>query len=70
MWVPFRYIKMKKDQLNSIIDAGHERLLKQKLKALSIDDKCVKSGDVEPVDFIPTGVFEIDSILGPNMGIP
>ena len=61
---------LKKEQINKVTESDHSRLLKQKLKALGIDDKCIKSGDVEPVDFIPTGVFEIDSILGPNMGIP
>jgi protein RecA len=61
---------LKKEQINKLAESDHSRLLKQKLKTLGIDDKCIKSGDIEPVDFIPTGVFEIDSILGPNMGIP
>jgi protein RecA len=61
---------LKKEQISKLAESDHSRLLKQKLKTLGIDDKCIKSGDVEPVDFIPTGVFEIDSILGPNMGIP
>jgi protein RecA len=61
---------MKKENLNNIISADQERFLKQKLKALGIDEKCVKSGDVEDIEFIPTGVFEVDSILGAGMGIP
>ena len=61
---------MKKENLNNIISADQDRFLKQKLKALGIDEKCVKSGDVENIEFIPTGVFEVDSILGAGMGIP
>ena len=61
---------MKKENLNNIISADQDRFLKQKLKALGIDEKCVKSGDVENIEFIPTGVFEVDSILGSGMGIP
>jgi protein RecA len=62
--------KDNKDNLTKIIDADQLRLLKQKLKALGIDEKCLKSGDVEDIEFIPTGVFEVDSILGAGMGIP
>jgi protein RecA len=61
---------MRKENLNNIISADQDRLLKQKLKALGIDDKCIKSGDVDNIEFIPTGVFEVDSILGAGMGIP
>jgi len=61
---------MARKELNEAIDKDQERLLKQKLKALGIDEKCIKSGDVENIEFIPTGVFEVDSILGANMGIP
>ena len=61
---------MKKDELSELIDKDQERLLKQKLKAVGIDEKCIKSGDVDNVEFIPTGVFEVDSILGAGMGIP
>ena len=61
---------MRKDELSELIDKDQERLLKQKLKALGIDEKCIKSGDVDNVEFIPTGVFEVDSILGAGMGIP
>jgi protein RecA len=61
---------LKKDELSELIDKDQERLLKQKLKALGIDEKCIKSGDVDNVEFIPTGVFEVDSILGAGMGIP
>ena len=56
--------------IQDIIDKDQERLLKQKLKSLGIDEKCIKPGDVENIDFIPTGVFEVDSILGAGMGIP
>ena len=61
---------MRKENLNNIISSDQDRLLKQKLKALGIDDKCIKSGDVDNIEFIPTGVFEVDSILGAGMGIP
>ncbi len=61
---------MSKSELNEAIDKDQERLLKQKLKALQIDEKCIKTGDVENIEFIPTGVFEVDSILGAGMGIP
>ena len=61
---------MRKENLNNIISADQDRLLKQKLKTLGIDDKCIKSGDVDNIEFIPTGVFEVDSILGAGMGIP
>lgn len=61
---------MRKENLNSVITTDQERLLKQKLKALGIDDKCIKSGDVDNIEFIPTGVFEVDTILGAGMGIP
>ena len=62
--------KETKISIQDIIDKDQERLLKQKLKALGIDEKCIKPGDVDNVDFIPTGVFEVDSILGAGMGIP
>jgi protein RecA len=59
-----------KNSIQDIVDKDQERLLKQKLKALGIDEKCIKPGDVDHVEFIPTGVFEVDSILGAGMGIP
>jgi recombination protein RecA len=58
------------NSLQELMDKDEERLLKQKLKALGIDEKCLKPGDIENIDFIPTGVFEVDSILGAGMGIP
>ena len=61
---------MNKSNLSEIIDKDQERLLKQKLKALGIDEKSIKTGDNEHIEYIPTGVFEVDSILGANMGIP
>jgi recombination protein RecA len=61
---------MARKELNEAIDKDQERLLKAKLKALGIDEKCIKSGDVENIEFVPTGVFEVDSILGAGMGIP
>lgn len=60
----------KDDEILDMISKDHERLLKQKLKALGIDEKSIKSGESEPAEFIPTGVFEVDSILGEGMGIP
>ena len=45
-------------------------ILKQKLKALGVSEKCVKTGRTDNVAFWPTGVFEIDSILGEGGGIP
>jgi protein RecA len=62
--------KENKDSLSKIIEADQLRLMKQKLKALGIDEKCLKGGDIEDIEFIPTGVFEVDSILGAGMGIP
>jgi recombination protein RecA len=59
-----------KDIFAEVLNKDQERLLKQKLKALGIDEKCIKGGDIENVEFIPTGVFEVDSILGVGMGIP
>jgi protein RecA len=61
---------MNKNNLNDVIDKDQERLLKQKLKALGIDEKSIKTGDNEHIEYIATGVFEVDSILGANMGIP
>ncbi len=61
---------MSKDSLSEVIQKDQLRLLKQKMKALGIDDKCIKTGDVEDIEFVPTGVFEVDSILGAGMGIP
>lgn len=58
------------NELDKIINSDNQKLLKLKLKALGISDSCVKSGDKEPDNFISTGVFEIDSMLGPKMGIP
>jgi RecA/RadA recombinase len=60
----------KDDEILDMISRDHERLLKQKMKALGIDEKSIKSGESEPTEFIPTGVFEVDSILGEGMGIP
>lgn len=62
--------KDSKDNLSEVISADQLRLLKQKMKSLGIDEKCIKSGDTEEMEFIPTGVFEVDSILGAGMGIP
>ena len=60
----------KNEQDLNMISNEHQRLLKQKLKALGIDEKAVTNGEQEPVEFIPTGVFEVDSLLGEGMGIP
>lgn len=59
-----------KDIFSEVLNKDQERLLKQKLKSLGIDEKCIKGGDNDVVEFIPTGVFEVDSILGVGMGIP
>ena len=53
-----------------MVSNEHQKLLKQKLKALGIDEKAVTNGEQEPVEFISTGVFEVDTILGEGMGIP
>jgi protein RecA len=47
-----------------------EKLLKQKLRALGVSEKCITNGETEEVNFVPTGVFEVDSVLGTGMGIP
>ena len=54
----------------SMVSNEHQKLLKQKLKALGIDEKAVTNGEQEPVEFISTGVFEVDTILGEGMGVP
>lgn len=59
-----------KVSLSHIIDKDKERLLKQKMKALGIDEKCIKTGQSSEVEFVPFGVAEVDSILGSGMGIP
>ena len=46
-----------------------ERLLLAKMKSMGVDTKCVKTGDIEAINFISTGVFEIDTILG-GTGLP
>ncbi len=61
---------MAKEEIEDILEKDSIRLMKQKLKALGIDEKCIKTGNVEEVSFVPTGVFEVDSILGAGMGIP
>jgi protein RecA len=61
---------MAKDELEEILEKDSLRLMKQKMKALGIDDKCIKTGNVGEISFIPTGVFEVDTILGAGMGIP
>jgi recombination protein RecA len=52
------------------VNKFEKTVLKQRMKALGISDKCLTDGDTEPVSFIPTGVFEVDSILGEGAGIP
>ena len=61
---------MAKDELEDILEKDSLRLMKQKMKALGIDEKCIKTGNVDEISYIPTGVFEVDSILGAGMGIP
>jgi protein RecA len=61
--------KKNESDLN-MISNEHQRLLKQKLKALGIDEKAIANGEQDPAEFIPTGVFEVDSLLGEGMGIP
>jgi len=61
--------KSESDNLN-MISNEHQKLLKQKLKSLGIDEKAVTNGEQEPAEFISTGVFEVDAILGEGMGIP
>jgi protein RecA len=61
--------KSESDNL-SMVSNEHQKLLKQKLKALGIDEKAVTNGEQEPVEFISTGVFEVDTILGEGMGVP
>lgn len=60
----------KNEALDDLLGKDQKRLILQKMKALGIDESCMKTGDAMKTDFIPTGVFEIDSILGENMGIP
>lgn len=60
---------MDKD-LQELFSKDQQKLLAQKLKALGIDEKCVKTGDVEPTEFLSTGVYEVDTLLGEGMGIP
>ena len=60
----------KNDSDLNMISNEHQRLLKQKLKALGIDEKAIANGEQDPAEFIPTGVFEVDSLLGEGMGIP
>lgn len=58
------------EALNEILTKDQKRLFSQKLKALGIKEDCITTGDKMHTEFIPTGVFEVDSILGANMGIP
>lgn len=60
----------KNEALDEILGKDQKRLILQKMKALGIDENCMKTGDAIKTDFIPTGVFEVDSILGENMGVP
>lgn len=46
-----------------------EKLLQAKMKSMGIDHKCIKSGEIEPINFLSTGVFEIDTVLG-GAGLP
>ena len=61
--------KNESDNLN-MVSNEHQKLLKQKLKTLGIDEKAVTNGEQEPTEFISTGVFEVDAILGEGMGVP
>jgi len=61
---------MKKEELNKIISNDQQKLLNAKLRALGISDKSITNGINEPNEWIPTGVFEIDCLLGKNMAIP
>ena len=61
---------MNNNSLEEILGKDQKRLIAQKLKTLGIDEKCVKTGDIEAVEFVPTGVFDVDCILGTGMGIP
>ena len=61
---------MANKDLENLMNKDQERLLLNKLKALGIDEGCIKSGDVEEKEYIPTGVFEVDAVLGEHMGIP
>ena len=61
---------MKKEELNKIISNDQQKLLNAKLRALGISDKSITNGINEPSEWIPTGVFEIDCLLGKNMAIP
>jgi protein RecA len=58
-----------KDILN-MVSSDHQKQLKMKMKALGIDEKAVSNGEQEPAEFIPTGVTEVDTLLGEGMGIP
>jgi recombination protein RecA len=58
-----------KDILN-MVSSDHQRQLKLKMKALGIDEKAISNGEQEPAEFIPTGVTEVDTLLGEGMGIP
>ena len=58
-----------KDILN-MVSSDHQKQLKMKMKALGIDEKAVSNGEQEPTEFIPTGVTEVDTLLGEGMGIP
>ena len=58
-----------KDILN-MVTSDHQKQLKMKMKALGIDEKAVSNGEQEPAEFIPTGVTEVDTLLGEGMGSP
>ena len=58
------------EALNELLSKDQKRLFMQKLKALGIKEDCITTGDKIHAEFIPTGVLEVDSILGANMGIP
>ena len=45
--------KSESDNLN-MISNEHQKLLKQKLKSLGIDEKAVTNGEQEPAEFIST----------------
>lgn len=61
---------MANKELENLMSKDQERMLISKLKSLGVDEGCIKNGNNDVEEFIPTGVFEIDSVLGDNMGIP
>lgn len=61
---------VRKAAVTGAAESDFDKQLRQMMRNLGVNEKCLKTGADEEIEFIPTGVYEVDTILGAGQGIP